>query len=115
MGVSKNNGTPKSSILIGGFPLFSPSILGEKSPYFWKHLDRNQWVSFASFIAPMGPATVPNLVGPTTGAPNRFLISSHQLGRRYPMNTEYLWMPRDTYKYIYIHMYRYPDTLQDTT
>ena len=31
MGVSKNRGTPKSSILIGfspGFPLFSPSILG---------------------------------------------------------------------------------------
>ena len=31
MGVSKNNGTPKSSILIG----FSLSILGY--PYFWKH------------------------------------------------------------------------------
>ncbi len=30
MGVSKNNGTPKSSILIG-----KPSILGY--PYFWKH------------------------------------------------------------------------------
>ncbi len=28
MGVSKNNGTPKSSILFPGFPLFSPSILG---------------------------------------------------------------------------------------
>ena len=28
MGVSKNNGTPKSSILIGKFPSFSPSILG---------------------------------------------------------------------------------------
>ncbi len=32
MGVSKNNGTPKSSILVG-FPLFSPSILGV-SPIF---------------------------------------------------------------------------------
>ena len=28
MGVSKNKGTPKSLILIGFFPLFSPSILG---------------------------------------------------------------------------------------
>ena len=40
MGVSKNNGTPKSYILIGfsGFPLFSPSILGVKSTrIFWKH------------------------------------------------------------------------------
>ena len=34
MGVSKNRGTPKSSILTK-FPLFSPSILGY--PYFWKH------------------------------------------------------------------------------
>ena len=35
MGVSKNSGTLKSSILIG-FPLFSPSILGV-FPYCWKH------------------------------------------------------------------------------
>ena len=35
MDVSKNNGTPKSSICSQGFPLFSPSILGY--PYFWKH------------------------------------------------------------------------------
>ena len=38
LGVSKNRGgPPKSSILIGfsGFPLFSPSILRVKSPYFW--------------------------------------------------------------------------------
>ncbi len=37
MDVSKYRATPKSSILIGfyGFPLFSPSILGENSPYFW--------------------------------------------------------------------------------
>ena len=37
LGVSKNNGTPKSSILIGvsmGFH-YKPSILGY--PYFWKH------------------------------------------------------------------------------
>ena len=34
MGVSKNNGTPKSSILIGFFH-YKPSILGY--PYFWKH------------------------------------------------------------------------------
>ena len=36
MGVSKNKGTSKSSILIGfsGFPLFSPSILGGKIPLF---------------------------------------------------------------------------------
>ena len=34
MGVSKNTGTPKSSILIG-FSIFRPSILGY--PYFWKH------------------------------------------------------------------------------
>ena len=39
---TKNKGgfyPPKSShLFIGfGFPLFSPSILGVKSPYFWKH------------------------------------------------------------------------------
>ena len=34
MGVSKNNGTPKSSILMG-FVHYKPSILGY--PYFWKH------------------------------------------------------------------------------
>ena len=40
MGVSKNNGTPKSSILIG-FPLFSPSILG--TPIFGNiHLELAQ-------------------------------------------------------------------------
>ena len=33
MGVSKNSGTPKSSILIGFH--YKPSILGY--PYFWKH------------------------------------------------------------------------------
>ena len=35
MDVSKNSGTPKSSILIG-FSHYKPSILGY--PYFWKHL-----------------------------------------------------------------------------
>ena len=37
MGVSKNNGTPKSSILIGFSMVFhyKPSIL--EYPYFWKH------------------------------------------------------------------------------
>ena len=34
LGVSKNRGTPKSSILIGVFH-YKPSILGY--PYFWKH------------------------------------------------------------------------------
>ena len=34
MGVSKNSGTPKSSILIGLDPLFSPSILGGLPPLF---------------------------------------------------------------------------------
>ena len=34
MGVSKNRGTPKSSILIGFFH-YKPSIWGY--PYFWKH------------------------------------------------------------------------------
>ena len=34
MGVSKNRGTPKSSILIG-FSIIKPSILGY--PYSWKH------------------------------------------------------------------------------
>ena len=34
MGVSKNNGTSKSSILNGVFH-YKPSILGY--PYFWKH------------------------------------------------------------------------------
>ena len=35
MGVSKNNGIPKSSIFIG-FSIVKPSILGAH-PYFWKH------------------------------------------------------------------------------
>ena len=30
-------GFPKNRIFFGGFPLFSPSILGVKSPHFWKH------------------------------------------------------------------------------
>ena len=55
MGVSKNCGTPKSSILIGFFR-YKPSILGY--PYFWKHLyvvlsyDENtlQRDSFESFL-----------------------------------------------------------------
>ena len=34
IGVSKNNGTPKSSIKKYGFPLFSPSILGCFPPIF---------------------------------------------------------------------------------
>ena len=43
VGVSKNNGTPKSSILMTGFPLFSPSILVvsplflETSQYYFHH------------------------------------------------------------------------------
>ena len=37
MGVSKNRGTPKSSVLKSGFPLFSPSVLGYH--YLWKHPD----------------------------------------------------------------------------
>ncbi len=36
MGVSKNNGTPKSSILIG-FSIVNHPFWGVKSPYFWKH------------------------------------------------------------------------------
>jgi len=36
MGVSKNNGTPKSSILTG-FSIINHSFWG-KHPYFWKHL-----------------------------------------------------------------------------
>ncbi len=36
MGVSKNNGTPKSSIVIGVFPYFHHPFWGV-SPYFWKH------------------------------------------------------------------------------
>ena len=35
-GVSKNTGTPKSSILIGVWNHYKPSILGAH-PYFWKH------------------------------------------------------------------------------
>ena len=39
--LAKNRGTPKSSIFNGGFPLFSPSILGVKSPpYFWFNTPR---------------------------------------------------------------------------
>ena len=38
MGVSKNRGTPKSSILIGGSIINHP-FLGRFSPYFWKHPD----------------------------------------------------------------------------
>ena len=37
MGVSKNNGTPKSSILIG-FSIINHPFWGE-TPYFWKHPD----------------------------------------------------------------------------
>ena len=42
MGVSKNNGTPKSSITIG-FSHYTPSILGYS--YFWKHpnIILNMW------------------------------------------------------------------------
>ena len=36
MGVSKNRGTPKSSILIG-FSLINHPFWGYKNPYFWKH------------------------------------------------------------------------------
>ena len=36
LGVSKNNGTPKSSILIG-FSIIFTIHLGGGSPYFWKH------------------------------------------------------------------------------
>ena len=35
MGVSKNNGTPKPSILYNRVFHYKPSILGY--PYFWKH------------------------------------------------------------------------------
>ena len=38
MGVSKNSGTPKSSILVG-FSIINHQILG--SPYFWKHPHSN--------------------------------------------------------------------------
>ena len=45
MDVSKNSGfSPKSSILIGKTPLFSPSILGY--PYFWKHPFWNPQLGF---------------------------------------------------------------------
>ena len=36
MGVSKNNGTPKSSILIG-FSIIFTIHFGVFYPYFWKH------------------------------------------------------------------------------
>ena len=36
MGVSKNRGTPKSSILIG-FSIINHPFWGGKHPYFWKH------------------------------------------------------------------------------
>ena len=52
MGVSKNRGTPKSSLLIGLFHYFHHPFWGVKSPYFWfnthmqqklpKTLSRNQ-------------------------------------------------------------------------
>ena len=35
VGVSKNTGIPKSSILVGVFP-DKPSILGYSTPVFWK-------------------------------------------------------------------------------
>ena len=37
MGVSKNNGTPKSSILIGFAIIFTIHFGGFGYPYFWKH------------------------------------------------------------------------------
>ena len=42
MGVSKNNGTPKSSIPKKGFSLFSPSILGAQ---------RREWRDLAPYEA----------------------------------------------------------------
>ena len=50
MGVSKNNGTPKSSHLFIGFSirLFSPSILGGKHPYFWFNVHMDPCGFFAS-------------------------------------------------------------------
>ena len=41
MGVSKNNGTPKSSILIG-FSIIFTIHFGGNTPYFWKHLYKLQ-------------------------------------------------------------------------
>ena len=44
IGVSKNNGTPKSSILIG-FSIINHPFLGTH-PYFWKHPNGiAQWIA----------------------------------------------------------------------
>ena len=52
MGVSKNSGTPKSSIKKYGFPLFSPSILGAKSPYFWRNTQMVRRYFESDFVNP---------------------------------------------------------------
>ena len=51
MDVSKNSGTPKSSIKKSGFPLFSPSILGYH--YFLEHL--YQCISFLNDFETWSP------------------------------------------------------------
>ena len=48
MDVSKNGGTPKSSILIRVFH-YKPSILG--SPYFWKHPYRDYIINHLKYIS----------------------------------------------------------------
>ena len=44
MDVSQNNGTPKSSILIG-FSIIFTIHFGGKTPYFWKYPYRSFWVN----------------------------------------------------------------------
>ena len=53
MGVSKNSGTPKSSILIG-FSIINHPFLGY--PYFWKHPYQESWPSFK----PLNGNTLPD-------------------------------------------------------
>ena len=46
MGVSKNSGTPKSSILIG-FSIIFTIHFGGKHPYFWVDIHIFVWFSFS--------------------------------------------------------------------
>ena len=52
MGVSKNNGTPKSSILTG-FSIIFTIHFGGKTPYFWidTHMDIPVLVSFQTKVS----------------------------------------------------------------
>ena len=60
MGVSKNNGTPKSSILIG-FSIINHPFWG--TPIFWKH-PNGDFVKFLASLKHLSPKNHPQLIPP---------------------------------------------------